>query len=390
VVPIARRARNVSSIRIRAPECGGQGDPCATTRNLGVDPTRAADLASTATRRQYPRRRRFERNPLASVIVCTHNRAAQLGRCLDSLASGVEDDEIQELLEIVLVDNASTDTTEDLLDRMSSHAPWLRYEHEPRLGLSHARNRGIEVAKGEILAFVDDDAIADPGWLRGIVDCYSRWPVSAVGGRVALDWPDGRPRWLVPKLEPLFSGYDLGDVSRIMEANELPFGANMSVHREVAIEAGGFDPDLGRSGPRSLLSNEEVEFFMRVRRRGASIAYAPKARVTHLMTPERASRLWLLRRAYAQGRSNARLDARVGDDGESAEWLPFDNRPRRALARATVLGWRWFGQRLRSSENRQGEVLYEASRRCSDLGFVLERLHPTASAGTDVQTVRST
>jgi len=139
--------------------------------------------------------------PLISAIICTHNRDQYLGAAIDSLLSQTIDN-----YEIIVVDNASTDTTAAIVkDRIpaetdaANQSPPVHYVYESTLGLSVARNRGAEVAKGEILAYLDDDAEASKGWLASLLDVFEKnEKIAIAGGKVTLIWPPSAqpPRWL--------------------------------------------------------------------------------------------------------------------------------------------------------------------------------------------------
>jgi GT2 family glycosyltransferase len=301
----------------------------------------------------------------ASVIVCTRNRAALLSQCIASIAAQRSR---AANVEIIIVDNASTDDTAAVARCLQREMHGIRYAYEPVLGLSRARNHGIRLATGELLLFIDDDATAEPGWLDAILDAYGRRDVSAVAGRIRLDSSVPRPWWFVPEVEQLFSGLDLGERPRLLAAREWPFGTNMSVRHEIAVELGGFPEELGRTGD-SLLSNEETAFFAQLRRRGLRIAYAPAAVVEHALPRDRLTIRWLTRRSYAQGRSDARLHERLVEDGES--W--FDGRSSRALARVTVRGWRRCVVQLLDRDERRGALAQQLATRTAALGFAIER-----------------
>ena len=242
----------------------------------------------------------------ASVVVCTRNRGAALAECLRSLAGQAL---VARGLEVVVVDNGSTDGTAQLLAAWAAEAGERTVVTEPVAGLSRARNRGIEASRGDVVLFLDDDAFAPRGWVAAHLAAYADRPeVVAVGGPVVLTWPDGRPAWLAPRLEHWFSALDLGDTAMEFPRGHGPHGTNMSVRRAALIDAGGFSPRLGRRG-RSLLSSEERDLFERVWARGGHIRYEPAALILHRMLAERITRRWLLRRGWAQGRSNARIRA---------------------------------------------------------------------------------
>jgi len=280
--------------------------------------------------------------PVLSVVVCTRDRAGLLGDCLASVRQQVAEGPV----EVLVVDNGSTDDTAAVVEA----APGVRYVAEPLTGLSRARNTGLEAARAPLVAYVDDDARAEPGWAQALVDSARRWPpAAAFAGPVTLAWSGPRPRWLVPELERWFSAVDHGDRPRLLSPSEWPVGANLALRRDAVLAAGGFSVDLGRIGG-SLGSEEEVELVRRLRAAGGEVAWAPLAAVRHLVPPERATRRWLLRRSWAQGRSDA-VAARLRDD------VP----PSRARQLAGVLGRGWPGaaRRVAGANPRGGELMRE-------------------------------
>lgn len=225
----------------------------------------------------------------ASVAICTHNRADYLAAAIRSVAGQGH--------EVLVVDNASTDSTAAVV----ASEPGVRYVHEAVLGLSHARNRALQEASGDVVAFLDDDAVACENWLQQHLDAYADASVGGAGGRIDLSWPAGhRPRWMPHALDGLYAGLNLGPVDFDMNTR-WPYGANMSVRREAALALGGFDPALGRKGT-SLISNEESKFFDQLHQTHR-IRYLPTASVEHAVVPGRDRFRYVLRRSFAAGRS---------------------------------------------------------------------------------------
>jgi glycosyltransferase involved in cell wall biosynthesis len=241
----------------------------------------------------------------ATIAVCTRNRAGLLQRCLASLDTQVVDtDEI----EVLVVDNGSTDQTSEVLRSWQRDGDLRRAVREPRVGLSNARNTALAVSDREVVIFVDDDALTPPLFGQAHLAAYeSAASVGTVGGPVGLTWPAGRPRWIIDELTEWYSALDLGDAAGPYPNPHGPFGTNMSVWRTAAIDVGGFDPRFGRRR-RSLLSGEERDLTRRLVKEGWAIRYAPAAAVIQQVLPERLTRRWLLRRGWAQGISNARFE----------------------------------------------------------------------------------
>jgi len=237
-------------------------------------------------------------DPVLSAIICTHNRADYLGAAIDSLLRQTWDD-----YEVIVVDNASTDNTQAVVQARCPH-PRLHYVYEATLGLSAARNRGATVARGQILAYLDDDAEASPGWLQALHQVYAANPrVAIAGGKVTLLWPPGQspPAWLSVDLMGHLGAYDLGDdLCSITQPGLTPRGLNYSLRRSFLESIGGFDLTLGRVGT-NLLSNEELYMTQRALADGWQVVYVPQALVAHNVAPERLHPSWFLRRSWWQG-----------------------------------------------------------------------------------------
>jgi len=255
--------------------------------------------------------------PSVSTIVCTYNRASLLREALASLLT-------QDYLaprEIIVVDNNSVDETPEVVRSLTgtSNVPLL-YATERQQGLSYARNRGIELAQGDVLTFLDDDALAGPGWLRALAMAHIRYQADVVGGPVLLAWRCARPMWWVAELDGFLSAMHYGDQAKQAVFPLFPYGGNLSIRRELLVKAGGFCAELGRSG-KALLEAEEMELLLRLERLGARTWYTPDAIVYHVVQADRASKPYLRRRCIGSGRSQARLDALVDRRRLIRRWL---------------------------------------------------------------------
>lgn len=250
--------------------------------------------------------------PRISAIICTHNRERYLGLAIDSLLTQDCD-----AFEVIVVDNASTDRTRPIVEARLTD-PRLSYIYEPTLGLSVARNTGAKAAKAEILAYLDDDAIASPQWLSSLVAAYEHDAKLAIaGGKVTLIWTDGlsAPRWLSSDLAGNLGAYDLGDQPvEIRQPGLTPRGLNYSIRRSFLDHVGGFDLNLGRVG-KNLLSNEELHMTNLALQQGWRVAYLPQALAAHHVAPERVNRRWFLDRGWWQGVSECYREQIVGEVG---------------------------------------------------------------------------
>lgn len=236
-----------------------------------------------------------------TVAICTHGQAPHLAEALTSVAD--QDVPASLRVEILCVDNNPVPTValpEGLARR-------VRVVHEPMAGLSRARNAAIAHAAGDILAFLDDDAVATPGWAAAMTADLARTGAWCLGGRVLPRWPGEEPTWLAPRLRYLLSIVDLGDEVRWLRGPTFPCGANLAIRKSVFERVGLFHPELGRR-PGSLLSGEEIDLFRRVLRAGGIVAYTPHAIVHHIIPASRLTPTFLRRRAWWEGKTLALLD----------------------------------------------------------------------------------
>jgi GT2 family glycosyltransferase len=225
--------------------------------------------------------------PGISVVVCTRDRADYLERCLPHLATL----QYRGNFEIIVVDNASVDsTTRDRFLELVGADRRFRYVAEPCPGLSLARNRGLAEASHPIVAFTDDDALVDPGWLTELAVAFTRDPEAAcVTGLVpaaeleslAQHYFDQRSGWSSTVVERIFDLADHRDPSPVYPlAGVLGTGANFAVDRSFITKLGGFDPILGAGGP--IGGGEDRDIFYRILFGGRSIVYQPSAIVWHI------------------------------------------------------------------------------------------------------------
>jgi glycosyltransferase involved in cell wall biosynthesis len=236
--------------------------------------------------------------PQIAAIICTHNRDNYLGAAIDSLLA-----QDCQNYEIVVVDNASSDRTSEVVKSRLPH-PLLKYVYESNLGLSIARNRGARETTAPIIAYLDDDAVASPQWLRVLLTAYQENEKLAIaGGKVNLIFPEGiqPPKWLSLEMSGNLGTYDLGEkIVYIDRPGLTPRGLNYSMRRTFFDRIGGFDASLGRVG-KNLLSNEELYVTELALEQGWQVAYLPDALAAHNVAIERLKPTWFLRRSWWQG-----------------------------------------------------------------------------------------
>lgn len=245
-----------------------------------------------------------------SVVLCTFNRA-------DRLALVLEDLERQRIepgtaWEVIVVDNNSTDRTRAVVAAAIERGKIpLTYLFEATQGLSCARNAGIDAARGELIAFTDDDVRLPEDWLAVTVRSFREFDCLAVGGRVLPTWTVPQPPWLLLegpyRMVGVVTYYDRGHETRFFDKTMFtPIGANMAFRREAFERYGRFRTDIGRKGD-VLLSGEDYEFAQRLQGRGERILYQARSTVFHPVDPQRLSRQHFRKWYYYNGRSRSKV-----------------------------------------------------------------------------------
>lgn len=237
-----------------------------------------------------------------SVIICTYNREAYI---LDSL-TGIQDQTFaKDLYEVIIVDNNSTDSTPLLCMDFIQHKGnmHIQYIKEINQGLSYARNTGIANAKGNIIVFLDDDAVPCKQYIESINNFFETTiSAMALGGRIFPKYEMSCPSWIPEQLTPLFSIINLGESDMKFSRNKYPIGANMAFRKQVFSECGLFNVNLGRTG-KNLLGGEEKDIFAKMTARNMEIWYSPNPWVYHIIPPSRTTKEFILKQAIGVGQS---------------------------------------------------------------------------------------
>lgn len=277
---------------------------------------------------------------MISVIVCTYNRAETLRKALNSLAR--VEPSAGAAPEFIVVDNNSTDETAEVVRAFAAVSPFsVQYVFEVNQGLSHARNAGISAARGDIIAFTDDDVTVDSRWLCELQRIFDQFRCMGAGGRIIPVWTGDRPSWLesggahaprsgVRLCGPLVS-FDHGEEP--CEIRVLPFGANMAFKRAAFEKYGMFRTDLGRGSGVGL--GEDSEFGARLLRAGDKLAYAPGAVVYHPVPKARLKKAHFQSHSFHSGRYMVRVD---GLPENAVLWFGVPRYLFRSLLSQT---WKW-------------------------------------------------
>ncbi len=213
--------------------------------------------------------------PTASVVVCTHDRPIDLASCLRGLARLAADG-----YEVIVVDSSPSN---DSAAKLVASCPEILYLYEPQQGLNVARNRGLRTASGEIVAFTDDDAVVDKGWLPALLSNFQDPLVGVVTGiTLPLELETEAQIWFEQN-----HGFGRGFVRKQFDttnlnplaAGRVGAGVNMAIRRDIVKDVGYFDEALDVGTPSQ--SGGDQEFFYRVLARGYRIVYEPRALVWH-------------------------------------------------------------------------------------------------------------
>lgn len=244
--------------------------------------------------------------PSVSVVICsyTEQRWDLLMRVIDSVhAQTLRPDQV-----IVVVDH-----NVDLYKRLVATVQDVTLvESTGPQGLSGARNTGVGLATSEVVAFLDDDAEADPTWLERLTALYDDSDVLAVGGMVEPVWEGGRPGYFGPELDWIVGCSHRGMPTVASEVRNV-VGANMSFRLQILQHVGGFNVTLGRQGTKPL-GCEETEVCIRaaIGSPGSRVVYEPTALVRHHVPVQRGTFRYMIERAWSEGLSKAEVSKVVG------------------------------------------------------------------------------
>lgn len=200
-------------------------------------------------------------------------------------------------LEVLIVDNNSSDDTPAVARRFTERYANFRYVKELAQGLSHARNRGVREAHAPFVAYIDDDARALPGWGEAILACFARHPeADAVGGPYEAFSTAPIPAWF-PKE---YGTKNIEGGEHVLKDGEWLSGTNMIFRKSCLGKIGGFDTGIGMRGDR-VSYGEETNLLLRMKQQGSVIYYDPSIVVQHAILPFKLSLGWLLKASFANG-----------------------------------------------------------------------------------------
>ena len=243
---------------------------------------------------------------LVSVVVCTHSldNYQNLTEAVDSLL-----EQTHQGMEIIIAVDGNEKLYQELVRAYDTQDDIKITLTKESLGASGAKNVGVREAQGDVIAFLDDDAVAERKWVENLVATYQELDAIAVGGKVLPAWLGQRPDYLPEELYWLVGVTHEGFAEEKVVEVRNTFGPNMSFRREVFQRIGLFNENLGFArGGTSYIQAEEPEFALRMKQRlGRGIIYNPGAIVYHKIPPSKVKVKMLLKRSFYQGYSKALL-----------------------------------------------------------------------------------
>jgi len=247
-----------------------------------------------------------------SVVICTYRRGPQLA---DAIRSVAQQTFPAEDYEVIIVNNDPLDASSgQIVDELrrsefADRPDRLRLIACPFMGLSFARNAGIAEACGQVISFLDDDALAFPDWLAQIWRTFEGYPqAGVVGGKILLRMPDPCPKWLKPGWEPLWGQFipPYSGMTPVKGWWEFPWGGNWSAPRRALLEMGGFRMGYGRRGA-DFCGGEEIIAASLIQRLGYAIAVAPQAQIYHTPSADRYTLKYVRKTIHASKLSEYKL-----------------------------------------------------------------------------------
>jgi GT2 family glycosyltransferase len=213
--------------------------------------------------------------PSVSVIIITLNRPDYLNRCLNCLVAQNPD-------QMIVIDSSPNNKTKEVVDKFSDI---LYIRNENGIGkMTASRNIGLKHATGDIIAFLDDDAFAKPGWLKNLLETYNSQDIGAVGGRALNNLPGEEKKGVNEIGKFTANGEVTGNFGanpeKIIETDHI-MGCNMSFRREILLKLGGFREEFYGTG-----LFEDTDMCLRVRALGYKILFNPFACVEHAGAPQ--------------------------------------------------------------------------------------------------------
>lgn len=236
-------------------------------------------------------------SPHVTVILTAYDpdRFADINEGVESILTGT-----YAARDVIVIVDGQEQLSDRLKEIWETQTDVTVISNDENVGAARSRNKAVKQARGEIVAFFDDDAVADKEWLSELVRCYTEHDAIAAGGQMEPIWLAGQPEFLPAEFYWLIGVTYAGFPEEITEVRNT-FASNLSVKKSVFEEIGGFNSEIGPKGG-SLLQSAETDFCARLAAEtGNEVLYNPDAKVGHKVYEFRTDPLFLLKRAFWQG-----------------------------------------------------------------------------------------
>ncbi len=242
---------------------------------------------------------------IITVVICSYNRAAYIPLALQSM---VEQTLVPSMFEAIVVDNNSTDNTKEVCAKFIENNQLYNFTYitETSQGSSFARNTGAAIAKGKLLCFMDDDAIAEKYFLQNIINFYkNRDNGFALGGRIIPRYIPAEPKWMSYFVSSLVGNFDYAPQKTEFATGKYPLESNMIVCKKDFDAIGGFNVALPGVKGTLRIGGEGKDFFIRLKAIGVKVFYDPAIIVEHITEVNKLTPEYMYRVASGIGRGEA-------------------------------------------------------------------------------------
>ncbi len=239
-----------------------------------------------------------------SVVVCTYSidRYDVFAECVESILS-----QTYNSIELVIVVDGNPEVLDRVREDFGEQENVVVHNNDENRGISYSRTKGAKLASGEVVAMIDDDAVAEPDWVSELVSVYESTDAVAVGGYVAPDWVSGKPDFFPEEFYWLVGCNERGFGEHMDEVRNT-YGSNISFKRDTFLSVGGYDENTGRKGDRHIQAHE-APVCVRIRSAtGKGVVYTTDAVVHHTLFEYRGEFSWLVSRCFWQGYSKRIMD----------------------------------------------------------------------------------
>ncbi|MFC6988723.1 glucosyl-dolichyl phosphate glucuronosyltransferase [Haloplanus sp. GCM10025708] len=239
-----------------------------------------------------------------SVVVCTYSldRYEVFTETVESVLEQTYDP-----LEVVVVVDGNEAVCQCVENDFGDEENVVVHCNDENRGISYSRTKGAEIASGDVVAMIDDDATAEPDWIERLVQTYEETDAVAVGGKVEPDWQVEKPDFFPEEFYWLV-GCDERGFGEHGEELRNTYGSNISYERDVFLSVGGYDENTGRKGDRHIQAHEAPVCVRIEKEYGKGVVYNTNAVVHHKLFDYRADPFWLISRSFWQGYSKRIMD----------------------------------------------------------------------------------